>query len=207
MAIISLGLRGIKMPDLIILAGNIYKHMTQHQDLFPNPPVPYQQLQQAIVALAEAQGEVSTRNFGKTVIRNAHAAEVKRILQVMASYVASISQGNHEIALKAGMTFRKKGERVKPVGEVRIKWVRPGDRSGELKLMVSRKRMHKAVEIEYTYDPNGSNNWQQHTVQTEKIMTVSGLKPLSYVWLRVRAGGSYNRHTLWSAPVGARVPG
>jgi hypothetical protein len=207
MSTISLALRDIKMPELIVLAGNIYKHMVQHQDLFPNPPVPYEQLQQSIAGLAKAQGEVSARNFTQTVIRNAHAAEVKRILDLMASYVSSIAQGDREIALKAGMPPRKMARWIKPLDEVRIKWVRPGDRKGEIKMMVSRTKMHKSVEVQYTYDPNATDNWQLHAIHTGKIMIIGGLEPLSFVWVRVQGAATHHRNTPWSEPMGVRVPG
>jgi hypothetical protein len=105
------------------------------------------------------------------------------------------------------MSFRKRAEGMKPLEEVRIKWVRPGDLSGELKMMVSRKSMHKGVIAEWTDDPAAKSNWRHLGFYTDKIIVLNGFLPLSYVWIRVKGVGTHERHTAWSVPMGARVPG
>jgi hypothetical protein len=207
MAIISLGLRDIKIGELITLATDISTRMKENEDVFPNRPISHGDLQQTLTALEEAHREVSARNFGMTAIRDARAAELKEMLRMLAGYVATVAQDDPLIAHKAGMSFRKRAEGTKPLEDVGIKWVRPGDRSGELKMMVSRKRMHTGVIVEWTDDPAAKSNWRSFGFLTDKIIVLNGLKPLSYAWIRVKGVGTHERHTAWSAPMGARVPG
>lgn len=207
MAIISLGLRGMRVGELITLATDISERMKQNEDIFPDRPVSHEELQRTLAALEVAHREVAARNFGMTATRDARATELKRMLRILAGYVGNVAQDDPSIAHKAGMSFRKRAEGMKPLEEVRIKWVRPGDLSGELKMMVSRKSMHKGVIVEWTDDPAAKSNWRHLGFYTDKIIVLNGFLPLSYVWIRVKGVGTHERHTDWSAPMGARVPG
>jgi hypothetical protein len=207
MAIISLGLRDIKIGELITLATDISTRMTENDDLFPNRPVSHEELQNVLTALEVAHREVSARNFSMTAIRDARATELKKLLRILAGYVGNIAKDDPSIAHKAGMSFRNRPEGMKPLEEVRIKWVRPGNLSGELKMMVSRKSMHKGVIVEWTDDTAAKSNWRHLGFYTDKVIVLNGFLPLSYVWIRVKGVGTHERHTAWSAPMGARVPG
>jgi hypothetical protein len=53
MAIISLGLRDIKIGELITLATDISTRMKENEDVFPNRPISHGDLQQTLTALQE----------------------------------------------------------------------------------------------------------------------------------------------------------
>ncbi|HRO44023.1 MAG TPA: hypothetical protein PL009_14400 [Flavipsychrobacter sp.] len=202
---IALNLRGIPVSSLLTRARHILKSIRQHPDVFTNLPVSLDVLEERLDQLSKAEQQMMARNYSNKSQRDAAEQDVKRMLKQLANHVSNIAEDDTTIIMMAGMEMKKAAVKSLAVPPVSIKWVRTGMSEGSVKLMVKRERVHRALQVQISYDLSNPNGWQEQHYGSDSRIILHGLTPLSKLWVRVRGLCTAQRTTDWTEPVGVKV--
>ncbi len=202
MAKIKLNLDRLSLSEKIAKARQIVKALTGNAT-FPTPSPALATVTTAIddaeKAAAEAQQARQTAKE-KTSNQNQKEDALDSLFTRLAAYVESVSGGDEQMILSAGMDTREKGvaatdTTAEPLGLS----ASAGDHDGEIDLSWDKVSGAKSYVIEKSADPPTPTSWMHAGVSTKSRFTVEGLTSGTRTWFRVAAINA-NGQSGWSAP-------
>ncbi len=174
--------------------------------LFPDPPVPYADF---LLALDAQDLAIQNAEFGgleRTAAKLASERTVDEMIRKLRTYVSLVADGDIEIILSSGFRHTKPRQSAGEMPKVQGLKKLPNEKSGELKLDWTPVKNVGFYEVEVrtlsdeenptdpndpqvTIDENDDGSWMTYSSKPSKIV-ITGLTPLEYYAVRVRAKGT-----------------
>jgi hypothetical protein len=141
----------------------------------------------------------------KLTERNAAMDELRVALDNLSGYVQSVSHGDAEVILSAGMSVCNTPAPLGPLTAPHSLKAKAGDIEGCVVLQWKPVRGARLYEVEHTTDPTSPTSWQNHTTSSRARASLSGLPSGTRMFFRVRAVGTAGRGP-WSGHAVKMVP-
>jgi len=157
---------------------------------FPDPPVPYVNLQTASDELEVAIVESVDGGKDRLLTRNLKLAAVIAILRPYKDYVNMVAQGDQAIIEASGFDLSQPAEPITSYtapGDLRV---RSGSLEGTIKALWGGVRGNKIYEVQISETPNDAPSWQAAAQVTKNRVVLSDLTPGVKYFVRVRATGT-----------------
>ena len=205
MSTVKLGLAGMPLLAKLHFAWRVNDALLEHQDIYPEPPVPIDQFVDLLVALQQAVDDAGTARVQlreKTTLERDADAAVNGALTQLGIYVQRMSGGDEALIALAAMNVSGVPSRVGPLPKPSRVEVKPGPGAGELVLRWKALRGAKSYYVEQQPQGASPDAWTAAASSTKAKATVKGLVSARKYWLRVAAIGTAGQGA-WSDAVGA----
>lgn len=196
MAQVKLALRGMSPLEKIKFAETLEAKITNNPH-FASPPLPEVLAAREALNTAYNEAEIKRRESEQlTVAQNTAEVALDKVLTALGSYVESVSQGDVEKILSAGMEIRDEAAPIGTLPAPENFSASDGDLDGEIDLAWNRVRGAASYVIQTSAD---ATTWSGDRVSTKSKYVYGGLPVGVKTWFRVAAVGAAGQGP-WSNP-------
>lgn len=197
-----------KPPELVPVAQVIHDKMTEHEDVFTDPPLSMPDLQILISHYRETLAARASRATLDVLACNLARVELKQALGRLGHYVNGIAKGSQAIVEKSGFPSydtSRSADRSPPAAPLDLR-LRQGLLSGSMVARYKPERRQSTNEVQTTTgDPNNEADWHTKGFYRSGRAEMDGFTPGVLVWVRVRTLGLRGVMGPWSDPAQIRV--
>lgn len=174
--------------DLETKAGNVVTNFKNNK-AFVNPVPAVTVVEDALARYSEAVKAAIDGGRAAVAAKNQARKALEGMLRQWANYANMIAAGDLSILAACGLDVAKERGSSTPLTTPQIVKVASGKNPGEVEVTVTCTGAQNYI-YEYTADPlTDTSVWGQDVSRLKKHL-ITGLKPVSKVWLRVTARGS-----------------
>jgi hypothetical protein len=179
-----------KREGTLVLTGQFVIEKLENNPDFPHPPEALGKLKKALPELSLAMANARGRDKHMVAIKNKLKAEVLDLMQVLADYVTTASNGNRTIMLSSGFNVSSEngsGKQKPTIELLEVDLKVPGEAT------IRTRNVSNAIAFVHQYTtepPTSQTRWYGEGSSLGRY-TFKGLEPEKRHWFRVVAIGYF----------------